>query len=63
MKLILELKENERGSPIEFAGAVINHYMDNSLVHDDYTLKCARESLAAIAEHIRVFLKHNTIEN
>lgn len=62
MKLSIYLDEHDKGTPIEFADAVINcHIPDNDeyATEEDYIR--ARERLAEIAEHIQVYLKYNRV--
>lgn len=65
MKLIAHLEENERGTPIEFANAVINRFIEHRerCYGDERDVLMAEQKLAEVAEHIQVYLKHSSIEN
>ena len=61
MKLLAELQENETGTPIEFANAVINNYTDRARTggtEQDWIR--AEQALAEIVEHILIYLKYNS---
>lgn len=61
MKLMVSLDDpNEIETPIKMADAIINRYMDHhGQFPDEVMLKQAENSLAAVAEHILVYLKYN----
>lgn len=56
MKIEIHLEENEKGTPIEVASAIIDVYMGN--VTDSEAFEVARSVLSEIAEHIQVYLKY-----
>lgn len=61
MTLMAYMDENDKGTAIEFADAVIKYhipdYNNMYLAEEEYIH--AREKLAEIAEHIQVYLKYN----
>lgn len=60
MKLMIELDENDRGTPIELANAIIRHCMSRAdSIQTEESIIYAHTNLAEIAEHIRVYLRHN----
>ena len=56
MKIEIYLEENEMGTPIELASALIRTKLDN--VNDFDLEELRKKELAEIAEHIQVFLKY-----
>lgn len=59
MKIQVCLDEDERGSAIEMANAIINLYMDRlGTSSTDHELNCTKHALTAISEHIQVFVDH-----
>lgn len=62
MKLSIYLDEHDKGTPIEFADAVIKCHIpdgDNYATEEDW--ETAHERLAEISEHIKVYLRHNRV--
>lgn len=55
MKIYVELNETDKGTPIEFAGAIINYFEDRYGDKRAHAYNC----LAAISKHIGVYLEHD----
>lgn len=58
MKIFVECDKDDKGTSIEMANAIIRWNIDRAF--DDETLMEARADLAAISEHIQVYLSHST---
>ena len=56
MKIEIYLEENEMGTSIELANALIKTKLNN--VNDFEVAEIRKNELAEIAEHIQVFLKY-----
>mgnify|MGYP006974340657 CR=1 FL=1 len=62
MKLLVELAEVDKGTPIEMANAIIRHYMDipeECRCADD--INRARRELTELTDHLQVYLRHNQL--
>ena len=59
MKIEIYLEENEMGTPIEMANALIKNYLGN--VNDLEMTEIKKNELSEIAEHIQVFLKYSKV--
>ena len=57
MKIEIYLEENEMGTPIEMANALIKNYLGN--VNNLEMIEIKKNELSEIAEHIQVFLKYS----
>lgn len=60
MRMYLECDENDKGTPIEIANAIINKAFEG--VNDFELAKIRKSELAEIAEHIQVFLKYSEVQ-
>lgn len=58
MRIEIYLDEKEYETPIKVADALIENYVRDC--NDEYLIKLGQKTLAEIAEHIQVFLKHNS---
>lgn len=56
MRIDFHLEENEMGSPIEIANALIREKLD--YVNDADLAELRKNELAEIADHIQIFLKY-----
>lgn len=56
MRIDFYCNEDELGTPIEIANAIIKNRLDG--IYDTDVLKIRRAELSEISEHIRVFLNH-----
>lgn len=59
MKIEIHLEENEMGTPIEMANALIKNYLGN--VNNLEMIEIKKNELSEIAEHIQVFLKYSKV--
>lgn len=59
MKIEIYLEENEMGTPIEMANALIKNYLGN--VNNLEMIEIKKNELSEIAEHIQVFLKYSKV--
>ena len=57
MKIKAQLEPSEKGTPIEFANAVINFFLGD--VNDSQLANFRKKELGEIAEHIQVYLKYS----
>ena len=57
MKILVELAEEDKGTPIEMAGAIIEWYENRGTLEED--MVHAYNCLAAISKHINVYLEHD----
>ena len=53
MKLLATQNEEDRGTPIEWANAIIRWHMDRACIRNEDDLIRAQKDLGEIAEHIQ----------